>query len=71
MTPQIVVSKDKWRDAVKYLVGLGTGPSLSHGDQRFLTALRNGRHIMPEAADHMLVKAGWSKTSDTAGVKYE
>lgn len=32
----IIVSDDKWRDAVKFLVGMGTNPTLTAADQKTL-----------------------------------
>ena len=68
MTPQITVSQDKWRDAIKYLAGLGTGLYLSRGDQKFLTGLRKQHRISTlESARDMLVKAGWSEAPAALG----
>ena len=68
MTPQIIVSEEKWRDAVEYLTGVGAGPYLSRGDQKFLAELRKQHRIITlESARGMLVKAGWSKAPAALG----
>lgn len=36
MTPSIIVSHDKWRDGVKYLMGYGTNHTLTAADQKLL-----------------------------------
>jgi hypothetical protein len=56
------VSQDKWRDAVKFLMNLGTGPNLSAKDQRFLRGLYRGPFTngMSELdALRVLGNAGW------------
>lgn len=61
-----IVSQDKWRDAVKFLMNLGTGPNLSARDQKFLRGLCRGPFAngMNELeALRVLGNAGWLRQS--------
>jgi hypothetical protein len=60
---EFVVSEDKWRDAVKFLMGLGTGPSLSAGEQEALSGLlrlrKTGDGFSAANASRLLFDLGW------------
>jgi len=52
-------SINKWRDAIKFLVGLGCNSDLSKKDQTFLTNLSQGFPLTLEQARSVLKDAGW------------
>jgi hypothetical protein len=60
-----IVSEDKFRDAVKFLMGLGTGPSLTPREVRTLNQALRGpfaNGMSAEDASSWLVKTlGWEK----------
>jgi hypothetical protein len=58
------VSYDKWRDAVKFLMGQGVNPSLSSKDQRVLREQLRGpfsQGMTEEQARSVLTALGWQK----------
>ena len=64
MTQQVKVSEDKYRGAIKLLMGLGCDGSLSRGDQRFLESFLRGpfvKGMSTQQAEQVLQNAGWSK----------
>jgi len=63
-TEATIVSDDKWRDAVKFLLGHGTGPSLTAQDQRKLSACMRGSFadgFSEKAACLVLTIIGWQR----------
>jgi hypothetical protein len=62
------VSDDKWRDGVKYLMGLGCNPTLTRADQLKLSAQMRGpfkNGFSMQGARRVLRALGWkSSTSD-------
>jgi hypothetical protein len=57
-----IVSRDKWCDAVNFLMGVGTFPTLSAKDQRFLMSMLRGpfaKGMTNEQAQRVLLASGW------------
>ena len=61
----MIVDEDKWRDAVKFLMGLGCNPSLSPKDQRKLRSYMRGPFALgmsAEDAESIIYDSmGWRK----------
>jgi hypothetical protein len=58
------MSEDKWRDAVKFLMGQGVNPTLTKSDQRRLGEMLRGpfaNGVSAEQASVFLQKIGWVK----------
>lgn len=67
------VSLDKWRDGVKFLMGLGVNPTLTSADQKMLSECHRGPFVkgVPEhlAAGLLETHARWRRPSARAVVQ--
>ncbi len=66
-TKSVLVDATKWRDAVKFLMGLGTNPSLTGPDMKFLRKIMSDMKLTESltevAAAKILESVGWVKAS--------
>lgn len=59
-----IVSRDKWRDAIKFLMGQGCNPTLTNKDQRVLKGLCRGpftNGMSQQEAQATLIGLGWKQ----------
>jgi hypothetical protein len=62
MANKVLVSVDKWRDGVKFLMGLGANPTLTTKDQRMFRDMLRGpfvKGMTEREAQSVLAVIGW------------